>query len=41
MVLAKEGEDFLGFGGFSKGGVAAQIAEHDDDARSGIAAVLL
>src|SRR5215472_3751846 len=31
VVLAQETEDFLGLGGLGKGGVAAQIAEHDDD----------
>ena len=31
MVFAQEIEDFLGFGSFGEGGVAAQIAEHDDD----------
>jgi len=31
MVFAHENEDFLGFRGFSEGGVATQIAEHDDD----------
>ena len=31
VIFAKEGEDFLRFGGLGKGGVAAQIAEHDDD----------
>jgi hypothetical protein len=31
MVFAEKIEDFLGFGGFGKGGVAAQVTEHDDD----------
>jgi hypothetical protein len=31
VVFAKEGEVFLGFGGLGKGGVAAQISEHDDN----------
>src|SRR6516225_6962110 len=31
MVFAQKFEDFLGLSDFSKGGVAAQIAEHDDD----------
>jgi hypothetical protein len=31
MVLAQKIEDLLGLGGLSEGGVAAQIAEHDDD----------
>ena len=31
MVFAKEIEDLFGSGGFGEGGVAAQIAEHDDD----------
>jgi hypothetical protein len=31
MILAQEVEDFLGLGGLGEGGVAAQIAEHDDD----------
>ena len=31
MVLAQEIQYFLGLGGLSEGGVAAQIAEHDDD----------
>ena len=31
MVFAQEVEHFLGLSGFCKGGVAAQIAEHDDN----------
>ena len=31
MIFAQEVEDFLRLGGFGEGGVAAQIAEHDDD----------
>jgi hypothetical protein len=31
VVFAQEIEDFFGFGGFGEGGVAAQIAKHDDD----------
>src|SRR5262249_3537201 len=31
VVLAQEVEDLLRLGGLSEGGVAAQIAEHDDD----------
>ena len=31
MVFAQEVEDLLRLGGLGKGGVAAQIAEHDDD----------
>ena len=31
MILAEEVEHFLGFGGLGEGGVASQIAEHDDD----------
>jgi hypothetical protein len=31
VVLAQEVEDFFWFRGLSEGGVAAQIAEHDDD----------
>jgi hypothetical protein len=31
MVLAQEVEHLLGLGGLGKGGVAAQITEHDDD----------
>jgi hypothetical protein len=31
MVLAQKVQNFFGFGGLGKGGVAAQIAEHDDD----------
>ena len=31
MIFAQEVEDFLGFSGFGESGVAAQIAEHDDD----------
>ena len=31
VVFAKEGEVFLGFGGLGKGGVAAQISDHDDN----------
>lgn len=31
VVLAQEVEHLLGLGGLGKGGIAAQIAEHDDD----------
>ena len=31
MILAQEIEHFLRLGGLGKGGVATQIAEHDDD----------
>src|SRR5262249_25749405 len=31
VILAQEIENFLRFGGLGEGGVAAQIAEHDDD----------
>ena len=31
VVFAQKVKDLLGFGGLGKGGVAAQIAEHDDD----------
>jgi len=31
VVFAQEIEDFLGLRGLGKGGVAAQIAEYDDD----------
>src|SRR5215469_1800275 len=31
MVFPEEVEHFLGLGGLGKGGVAPQIAEHDDD----------
>ena len=31
MILTQKIEDFLGLGSFGKGGVTAQIAEHDDD----------
>src|SRR6516164_3656538 len=31
MVFAKEFENFFGFGGLCEGGVAAQIAEYDND----------
>jgi hypothetical protein len=31
MVVAEEIQHFLGLGGLGKGGVAAQIAKHDDD----------
>src|SRR3954464_9061943 len=31
VVLAQKIEDFLGLGGLGEGGVAAQVAEHDDD----------
>ena len=31
VVFAQEIEHLLGLGGFGEGGVAAQIAEHDDD----------
>jgi hypothetical protein len=31
MVFTQEVEDFFGFSGFGEGGVAAQIAEYDDD----------
>ena len=31
MIFAQEIEDFFGFGGLGESGVAAQIAEHDDD----------
>ncbi len=31
MIFAQEFEDLLGLGRLGKGGVAAQIAEHDDD----------
>src|SRR6516225_317682 len=31
VVFAQKVEDFLRLGGLGKGGVAAQIAEHDDD----------
>jgi len=31
MIFAQEFEDFLGFGCLREGGVAAQVAEYDDD----------
>jgi hypothetical protein len=31
VVFAQEIEHLLGFGGLGEGGIAAQIAEHDDD----------
>src|SRR6516165_280855 len=31
VVFSQEVQDFLGFGSLGEGGVAAQIAEHDDD----------
>ena len=31
MVLTQKIEDFLGLGGLGEGGVAPQIAKHDDD----------
>src|SRR6516225_7607489 len=31
MIFAKEFENFFGFGGLCEGGVAAQIAEYDND----------
>jgi len=31
MIFAQELEDLLGLGGLGKGGVAAQVTEHDDD----------
>src|SRR6516225_12165781 len=34
MVFAKEFENFFGFGGLCEGGVAAQIAEYDNDLAS-------
>jgi hypothetical protein len=31
VILAQEIQHLLGLGGLGEGGIAAQIAEHDDD----------